>query len=89
MAKVPGTFDGQRYEDVRVLIPAPIKEYYEKRGEWDSIVRYRSYVNSESITVRIRNGTRRDEWMQHEWRHAKQARWYIADDSFDYDPIKK
>ena len=49
--KLAGTFDGQRYEDIRILIPKSIKEYYEKRGEWDSIVKYRSYERCESITV--------------------------------------
>ena len=42
-----GTFDGKRYKDIRILIPKSIKEYYEKRGEWDSIVKYRSYEKEE------------------------------------------
>ena len=75
-AAVPGTFDGTRYKDLRVLIPKPIREYYTSRGEWDLIRAYRSYEYSEVITVQGRYGL-----IRHRWGQDRQTRiWDIVDD---------
>ena len=57
-----GTFDGQRYEDIRILIPKNIQDFYKERDEWDRIIKYRSYEKCEAITVQRRHTKIRHTW---------------------------
>ena len=67
-----GTFDGQRYEDIRVLIPKSLRDFYKERGEWDKIVEYRGYEKAECITVRWQHIL-----LQHVW-HLVNGHWTMT-----------
>ena len=78
MMAVPGTFDGQRFQDLRVLIGKPIREYYEQQGLWENIVLYRSYELTEVIVLKTTYGYTKHRWKQHPYRpHARNHGWYI------------
>jgi hypothetical protein len=59
--KVPGTFDGRRYEDLRVLIPTVIANHYRACNEWDDVAKVRfqfpvSSTGKDIVIVWVRRG---------------------------------
>ena len=66
---VAGTFDGQKYQDLRVLMPVPIRKHYDTTGESEDIIRVRfppSVRDLVNVTVAIQyqgyEELRTDHW---------------------------
>jgi hypothetical protein len=63
---VRGTLDGQRYDDLRVLIPKSIIDKYQAQGEWNSIIHVRFPISEKTdiVLVTVRRGERayKERW---------------------------
>lgn len=91
MAKVPGTFDGSKYEDLRVLLPKPIQDYYKAQGHWDNIVLVKFYVDSDVVWFYKRLSTVNPKlvyFYKNKWGYKDGGGRVIVADDFQSDPPK-
>jgi hypothetical protein len=91
MPKLPGTFDGNKYEDLRVLLPKSIQDHYKKEGKWDNIILVKFYNESEVVWLRDVMGKsvlyRKHKWGYKEVNNRISGAWrYIKADDWQQDP---
>lgn len=84
--RVPGSFDGAKIQDLRLLLPKSTADYYRRAGDYDRIVACRFYENSEIVWLE-RQTMGRIHYIKHEWR-ARQGSYkrYIANDEHSDTP---
>ena len=78
MLEVSGTFQGTYYNDLRVLIPIFIKEFYQKQGSYDRIRKYRSYEFREVVLIELPTSEKSVfHYVKHTWQYNASYGWAL------------
>lgn len=75
--KIPGTLDGQKFDDLRELLIPSIIAHYKGLGEWDAIVRVRFPVSEKKDLATV--DVRRAHYVYREkWERRPRASWEMV-----------